>query len=156
MCVRNGSGVSTSALPEPSRSSVTVTSVSFVFRVTLAERAMRCGYHARAARAKLRGAHRRRRSVNAHARRDASYPLDMDHGVLDGDDDPPPTSRAPDAVDLAPDERARLFERYGRRFSSGDTLYREGDPAREAYLLQEGRVRLLKHVRMIERSLMVL
>ena len=35
-------------------------------------------------------------------------------------------------------------------------LYREGDPGTEAYLLEEGRVRLIKRVRGAERSLMVL
>jgi CRP-like cAMP-binding protein len=58
--------------------------------------------------------------------------------------------------DLAPSERARLMDRYGRRFAAGDALFHEGDPAREAFLLQDGRVRLLKRVRMVERSLMVL
>jgi CRP-like cAMP-binding protein len=74
----------------------------------------------------------------------------------------PPTSssnppRGPAAdEDLGPDERARLLGRYGRKFVAGDTLFREGEPAHEAFLLQEGRVRLLKRVRMVERSLMVL
>jgi CRP-like cAMP-binding protein len=58
--------------------------------------------------------------------------------------------------DLAPEERARLVQRFGRTFTAGEALFREGDPAREAFLLQEGRIRLLKRVRMIERSLMVL
>ena len=57
---------------------------------------------------------------------------------------------------LAPADRARLLGRYGLRFSAGETLFREGAPAKEALLLQEGRVRLLKRVRMVERSLMVL
>ncbi len=39
--------------------------------------------------------------------------------------------------------------------SRSDWLFREGEPAKEAFLLQEGRVRLLKRVRMVERSLMV-
>jgi CRP-like cAMP-binding protein len=57
---------------------------------------------------------------------------------------------------LAPDEHARLLGRYGRRFAAGEALFREGDPSQEAFLLQEGRVRLLKRVRMVERSLIVL
>src|SRR5579883_2882773 len=76
-----------------------------------------------------------------------------------GDPDKPALS-APltgdDAADLAPAERARLLGRYGRRFAAGETLFREGEQAREAFLLQEGRVRLLKRVRMVERSLIVL
>jgi CRP-like cAMP-binding protein len=50
----------------------------------------------------------------------------------------------------------RLLERFGRKFSAGDVIFREGDSGNEAFLLQEGRVRLLKKVRTVERSLMVL
>lgn len=50
----------------------------------------------------------------------------------------------------------RLLERFGRHFAAGEVLYREGDPAHHAYLLHEGRVRILKRVRNVERSLMVL
>lgn len=57
---------------------------------------------------------------------------------------------------LEESDRARLVERYGRHFLAGDAIFREGDAAREAFLVQDGRVRLLKRVRMIERSLMVL
>jgi CRP/FNR family transcriptional regulator, cyclic AMP receptor protein len=49
-----------------------------------------------------------------------------------------------------------LVEHYGRPFVQGDILFREGEPATHAYLLHEGRVRLLKRVRMVERSLSVL
>lgn len=57
---------------------------------------------------------------------------------------------------LQEDERARLIARYGRSFATGDQLFREGEAARQAFLLQEGRVRLLKRVRMVERSIVVL
>ena len=49
-----------------------------------------------------------------------------------------------------------MLERFGRHFAAGEVLYREGDPAHHAYLLHEGRVRVLKRVRNVERSLMVL
>jgi CRP/FNR family transcriptional regulator, cyclic AMP receptor protein len=49
-----------------------------------------------------------------------------------------------------------LVTQYGRRFAQGDVLFREGEPANEAFLLHEGRVRLLKRVRLAERSLAVL
>jgi CRP/FNR family transcriptional regulator, cyclic AMP receptor protein len=49
-----------------------------------------------------------------------------------------------------------LLEHYGRSFAQGEVLFREGDPATDAYLLHSGRVRLLKRVRMVERSLSVL
>ncbi|HWL85345.1 MAG TPA: Crp/Fnr family transcriptional regulator [Polyangiaceae bacterium] len=53
-------------------------------------------------------------------------------------------------------EQARLISRYGRRVSAGETIFREGEPASEAFLVQEGRIRLLKRVRMVERSLLLL
>ena len=59
------------------------------------------------------------------------------------------------AGEIAPADRARLVAKFGRSFSAGEALFREGEPAKEAFLLQEGRVRLLKRVRMVERSLMV-
>lgn len=49
-----------------------------------------------------------------------------------------------------------LIEKYGRPFVQGDILFREGEPASLAFLLQQGRVRLLKRVRMVERSVSVL
>ncbi|WP_394829507.1 Crp/Fnr family transcriptional regulator [Pendulispora albinea] len=58
--------------------------------------------------------------------------------------------------ELGPAEQARLISRYGRRVSAGETIFREGEPASEAYLVQEGRIRLLKRVRMVERSLLLL
>ena len=57
---------------------------------------------------------------------------------------------------LAEAERARLAQKYGRIFLAGETLFKEGEPAGDAFLLQEGRVRLLKRVRTVERSLIVL
>ncbi len=53
-------------------------------------------------------------------------------------------------------ERSRLVARYGRKLTAGEVIFRENDPATEAYLLQDGRVRLLKHVRATDRSLIVL
>ena len=58
--------------------------------------------------------------------------------------------------DLGPAEQARLISRYGRRVSAGETIFREGEPASEAFLVQDGRIRLLKRVRMVERSLLLL
>jgi len=49
-----------------------------------------------------------------------------------------------------------MLARFGRQFAAGDVLFRDGDPAEEAYLLQEGRVRLIKRVGAMERSLRVL
>jgi len=59
-------------------------------------------------------------------------------------------------IELGESERARLVQRFGRSFAAGDTLFRDNDPATEAFLLQDGRVRLLKHIRGVDRSLIVL
>jgi CRP-like cAMP-binding protein len=67
-----------------------------------------------------------------------------------------PGSTPGGTADIGPQERARLLGRYGRRFVAGDTLFREGTPANEVFLLQEGRVRLLKRVAMADRSLAVI
>jgi CRP-like cAMP-binding protein len=58
--------------------------------------------------------------------------------------------------ELGPLERERLMARYGRTFAAGEAVFREGDVGTEAFLLQEGRVRLIKRIRAVERSLMVL
>jgi CRP/FNR family cyclic AMP-dependent transcriptional regulator len=62
----------------------------------------------------------------------------------------------PRREDIGPQESARLLGRYGRRFSAGATLFEEGTPATEAFLVHEGRVRLLKRIAMTDRSLAVL
>jgi len=59
-------------------------------------------------------------------------------------------------IELGDAERNRLVSRYGRKFAAGETFFRENDGASEAFLLQEGRVRLLKHIRGVDRSLIVL
>ncbi|HEY2408026.1 MAG TPA: Crp/Fnr family transcriptional regulator [Polyangiaceae bacterium] len=53
------------------------------------------------------------------------------------------------------DADERLLSRYGRRFSAGAVLFRDGEPAVDAFLLQSGRVRLIKHAGAMERSLRV-
>jgi CRP/FNR family transcriptional regulator, cyclic AMP receptor protein len=50
----------------------------------------------------------------------------------------------------------QLHARFGRPFAAGEVFFREGDAGAEAYLIEEGRVRLIKKVRGAERSLMVL
>ncbi len=60
------------------------------------------------------------------------------------------------ALDEGASPDPRLLEKFGRRFAAGEVIFREGEPGVEAFLLQEGRVRLLKKVRTVERSLMVL
>jgi CRP-like cAMP-binding protein len=77
----------------------------------------------------------------------------MDEAERPHDPGPSPALAPDDSI--GPQERARLLGRHGRRFVVGEAIFREGTPAREAFLLQEGRVRLLKHVAMAERSLAI-
>ena len=58
--------------------------------------------------------------------------------------------------DLDTDERSRLFERFGQSFEAGAEIYAEGEAAELCYLIQSGRVRLVKRVRSSDRSLTVL
>jgi CRP-like cAMP-binding protein len=58
-------------------------------------------------------------------------------------------------TDAGPDEQSRLLSRFGRRFAAGEVVFEAGAVATEAYLLQEGRVRLIKKVGASERSLRV-
>ncbi len=69
-----------------------------------------------------------------------------------------------EVIDYAPDEGEssptsegeRLRTRFGKRFQVGEVIFREGEDGSNAFLLEEGRVRLIKRVRGVERSLMVL
>jgi CRP/FNR family cyclic AMP-dependent transcriptional regulator len=54
------------------------------------------------------------------------------------------------------DEQSRLLSRFGKRFAPGEVIFEGGAAAGEAYLLQEGRVRLIKRVGTSERSLRVI
>ncbi len=53
-------------------------------------------------------------------------------------------------------KRDRLFERFGREYQGGEMIFVEDDPAKEVFMLVEGRIRLLKRVRLIERDIVVL
>jgi CRP-like cAMP-binding protein len=59
-------------------------------------------------------------------------------------------------MDQEREAQTRLLARFGRSFSPGELLFADGDPATEAYLLQEGRVRLIKRVGAAERNLRIL
>jgi CRP-like cAMP-binding protein len=60
------------------------------------------------------------------------------------------------SADLNPQERDRLLEHFGRRYAAGEVVFREGEHGKEVFILQEGRVRVLKRVRLVERSLQIL
>lgn len=49
-----------------------------------------------------------------------------------------------------------LFQRFGKEFPRGALLFREGDPGKEMYVLQSGRVAISKTVRDVEKVLAVL
>lgn len=55
--------------------------------------------------------------------------------------------------ELGEAERAKLFERFGRTYQAGETIYAEGEEADTCFLVQEGRARLVKRIRSAERSL---
>ncbi len=59
-------------------------------------------------------------------------------------------------ADSPEDAQQRLLARFGRRFSAGNVVFSDGDVGTEAFLLQEGRVRLIKRVGAVERSLRLL
>lgn len=58
--------------------------------------------------------------------------------------------------ELGEDQREKLLQRFGRTFAAGVTIYAEGHEADACYIVQEGRVRLVKRIRSTERSLTVL
>jgi CRP-like cAMP-binding protein len=49
-----------------------------------------------------------------------------------------------------------LFQRFGKEFKRGTVLFREGEPGKEMYVLQSGRVAISKKVRDVEKVLAVL
>lgn len=58
--------------------------------------------------------------------------------------------------ELGQAQRQKLLQRFGRTFAAGVTIYAEGHEADACYIVQEGRVRLVKRIRSSERSLTVL
>jgi CRP/FNR family transcriptional regulator, cyclic AMP receptor protein len=49
-----------------------------------------------------------------------------------------------------------LFQRFGKEFKRGDVLFREGEPGREMYVVQAGKVNITKTVRETEKILATL
>jgi CRP/FNR family transcriptional regulator, cyclic AMP receptor protein len=50
----------------------------------------------------------------------------------------------------------QLFQRFGREFRKGHVLFREGEPGREMFVVQSGKVNILKKVRETEKILATL
>ncbi len=59
------------------------------------------------------------------------------------------------ATEGSKSDEEHLLSRFGRSFPGGTVLFRDGEQADYAYLLQKGRVRLFKQVGAMERSLRV-
>ncbi|MCU0661336.1 MAG: Crp/Fnr family transcriptional regulator [Myxococcota bacterium] len=53
-------------------------------------------------------------------------------------------------------KRERLLERYGRSYTGGQMVFVEDEPATEVFMVVEGRIRLIKKVRLVERDIEVL
>lgn len=49
-----------------------------------------------------------------------------------------------------------LFQRFGKEFPKGTILFREGDPGKDMFVLQSGRVAITKRVRDVEKVLAIL
>ena len=49
-----------------------------------------------------------------------------------------------------------LFSRFGRQFSAGDVLFREGDPGDQMYVIQSGAIRITKNVTGVDRVIAIL
>jgi CRP-like cAMP-binding protein len=50
----------------------------------------------------------------------------------------------------------KLYERFGREFPAGHVLFRDGEPGKEMFVIQAGKVRISKTVRGTETTLVVL
>jgi CRP/FNR family cyclic AMP-dependent transcriptional regulator len=50
----------------------------------------------------------------------------------------------------------QLFQRFGREFPKGTVLFREGEPGKEMYVVQAGRIDISKHVGGVENLLSTL
>jgi len=50
----------------------------------------------------------------------------------------------------------QLFQRFGREFPKGHVLFHEGDPGKEMYVVQAGKVNITKRVREMEKILATL
>ena len=49
-----------------------------------------------------------------------------------------------------------LFQRFGKEFPKGTVLFNEGEPGKDMFVLQSGRISISKKVRDVEKVLAVL
>lgn len=59
-------------------------------------------------------------------------------------------------MDIESKNAEKLFEKFGRSYAGGEMIFQEEDPCQEVFMILEGRVRLIKRVRHIERDIVVL
>jgi len=59
-------------------------------------------------------------------------------------------------MDLNSQNAERLFDRFGRAYAGGEIIFAEDDEATKVYMILEGRVRLIKRVRLVERDIVIL
>lgn len=57
---------------------------------------------------------------------------------------------------IPPEFQQKLLDRHGRQFAAGEVIFADGDEANEAFVLHEGRVRLIKRIGAAERGLRIL
>ncbi len=50
----------------------------------------------------------------------------------------------------------RLFERFGRSYLGGEMIFVEDEETKEVFMIVEGRIRLIKKVRLVERDIVIL
>ncbi len=53
-------------------------------------------------------------------------------------------------------KQERLFDKFGRQYAGGEMIFVEDEPANEVFMVVEGRIRLIKRVRLVERDIVVL
>src|SRR6478736_5527674 len=49
-----------------------------------------------------------------------------------------------------------LFQKFGREFPEGTVLFREGEPGKEMFVLQSGKIAISKNVRDVQKVLAIL
>ncbi len=54
------------------------------------------------------------------------------------------------------DVAQQMFTRFGKRFSAGTVLFREGDRGEEMFIIQSGKVKISKKIRGVEKTLATL
>jgi CRP-like cAMP-binding protein len=56
-------------------------------------------------------------------------------------------------TDIAENDQAQLFSRFGRKIPPGTVLFREGDRGEEMFVLQSGKVKISRLVRGVEKTI---